>query len=563
MSERLQVIVVGSGVAGMTYATQLMAHLGADAVRIRILCKAPVQVSSSFSAQGGIAAVMRTDDTFEQHVRDTLLTGAGRNDPEVVGVVVREGPALIRSLIGYGARFDRDEDGTLSMAREGGHSAPRVVHHQDRTGEEIVRVLQDRVLRDPGIEMVEGQRVLDLLLDGEGPDARAIGVRSIDPRLGGIIDRYAHVIVLATGGAGRLYATTTNPISATGDGVAMAARAGAVLRDMAFVQFHPTALDAGAEEQAFLISEAVRGAGARLLKEDRSSLMEGIHAMGDLAPRHVVARAIHQELVRTGAAHVWLDPTPIGAARFAALFPAIAVHCRALGHRPGIDLLPVRPAAHFMIGGVRTDAQGNSSIPGLLALGECASSGMHGADRLASNSLLEALVIADRAAAATAQLCAAEACPEDIHAPGDRRVEVDPWAEERLGELRTMMTREVGIVRTMEGLQRAQQWVGSVAESINERWTRYPGSLPLVDLRDMQVVAAAIIDGAIMEPQNMGTHYREGTEELKANMRTVEPIPTVPVGTLVHPRMMGVSPVSQPGYDLAWQALNTPFNRDE
>jgi len=187
MSERLQVIVVGSGVAGMTYATQLMAHLGADAVRIRILCKAPVQVSSSFSAQGGIAAVMRTDDTFEQHVRDTLLTGAGRNDPEVVGVVVREGPALIRSLIGYGARFDRDEDGTLSMAREGGHSAPRVVHHQDRTGEEIVRVLQDRVLRDPGIEMVEGQRVLDLLLDGEGPDARAIGVRSIDPRLGGII----------------------------------------------------------------------------------------------------------------------------------------------------------------------------------------------------------------------------------------------------------------------------------------------------------------------------------------------------------------------------------------
>ena len=517
MSTPLDVIVVGGGIAGMTYATQLADQAGERPVRIRILSKAAVQVSNSFQAQGGVAAVMRTEDSFADHVRDTLAVGGGRNDADVVRLVVQEGPALIRGLIGLGAHFDKEPGGALQLAREGGHSTARVVHHRDRTGEEIVRVLQQRVNGTPTITVIPDQRAIDLILEGEGTEQRCIGVRAVDLRTGDITDHFAHAVVLATGGAGQLYEHTTNPPGATGDGIAMGIRAGARTRDMAFVQFHRTALYTGKRGTANLISEAVRGAGARLLGADKQPLMAGVHPMGDLAPRHIVARAIHREMVRAGVDHVWLDAGPIGIQRFTHEFPGIALQCRDAGLLPGRDLLPVMPAAHYMCGGLRTDDRGRTSIAGLFALGECAGSGLHGADRLASNSLLEALVIPKRAAEATWE------APHEETIPAPRTIAHDRLAKRpvefvgrAMNALTHGMTLHAGIVRNEKGLESALRVINCIERQLQPIWHRRRWSPGLMDLRDLLVVARSVVEAAVREPVSIGAHYVEDMETIGA-----------------------------------------------
>lgn len=508
MSAPLEVIVVGGGIAGMAYATQLVDLAGLRAVHIRILTKAIVQVSNSYAAQGGVAAVIHSDDSYAQHVRDTITVGAGRNDPAVVRSVVHEGPRIIRGLIGLGARFDSDMDGQLELAREGGHSRARVVHRRDSTGAEIVRVLQQRVLSEPAIELVEDQRAIDLLVEGHGGDRRCIGMRSMDLRAGHIMDHFADVVVLATGGAGQVYEHTTNPLGATGDGVAMAVRAGVPIRDMAFVQFHPTALYTGAPGPSFLVSEAVRGAGARLLNDEGKPLMHTLHPMGDLAPRNIVARAIHLEMIRTGMAHVWLDAGPIGSVRFAREFPAIDEQCRKHGIVPCCDLIPVVPAAHYMCGGIRTDDRGRTGLAGLYALGECASSGLHGADRLASNSLLEALAIPKRAARSTLRVESGRCARPVAHVMSDKMTFRKSRVMERgIEALKEAMSTHVSIVRDRKGMVHALHRIARLERALRRAMVRPRWSRELLDLRDMLAVARSITEAALNEPKSIGAHY--------------------------------------------------------
>lgn len=508
MSRTLDILVVGGGIAGMSFATQLVDLIGDRKVRIRMLSKAPVQVSNSYAAQGGVAAVLRVKDSFDCHIKDTLSVGGGRNDRAVVERVVRDGPSLIQGLISLGARFDMDAAGSLMMAREGGHSEARVVHHRDSTGTEIVRVLHELVARSAAIKVQEGWRALDLLVAGPVGSRRCVGVRALDDSTGAVHDLHAHIVVLATGGAGQVYQHTTNPAEATGDGVAMAVRADVDLRDMAFVQFHPTALYTGGTGQAFLISEAVRGAGARLLTYDGRPLMDGVHAMGDLAPRNVVARAIEAEIQRSGAAHVWLDASSIGMARFAQEFPAIDRRCCELGIIPGRDRIPVAPAAHYICGGIATDDRGRTSLPGLLALGECAGSGLHGADRLASNSLLEALVIPKRAADAVARMALTEvACSEDSPYPQHIASRSPQSIRRALNDLRHTMSTHVGLVRDREGLSIALRTIAHCERVIAPMWTGRRWSRELFMLRDLLGVARAIVEAALKEEVSVGTHF--------------------------------------------------------
>ena len=506
MKRPLKVIVVGGGVAGMSFVRRLSTLMGKGEVDIHMISKASPETSNSHAAQGGVAAVIHPGDSWEQHRDDTLAVGAGRCDVEVVERVVREGPACIQELLDNGAHFDTDAQGRLAAASEGGHKAPRVVHHSDHTGAELVRVLQQLVRSANNITISETLSALDLLTTEDHHGLRCNGVRTIGIRTGVVHELYADVVVLATGGAGQIYRHTTNPIGATGGGVAMALRAGVPVRDMAFVQFHPTALYDPQRKQTFLISEAVRGAGAVLLGPDRTRLMEGVHPMADLAPRNIVARAIHSVMLQRHVPHVWLDATRIGE-RFAHEFPMIMAHCKAVGLDPTKEPIPVMPAAHYLCGGIRTDAQGKTALDGLYALGECASSGLHGADRLASNSLLEALVIPRHAAAAVLIAERPRTLPVDHQLGRYADTGYSPGIEAMTGALRDLMTDRVGIVRSHSGLREALRELDLMRVQVDRAWAEGERSFSFYELRDLVIVARAICDQAIAEPRNAGTHW--------------------------------------------------------
>ena len=505
MKRPLKVIVVGGGVAGMSFALRLYTLMGPGEVDIRMISKAPPEKSNSHAAQGGVAAVIHPGDSWEQHRDDTIAVGAGRCDVEVVERVVREGPACIQELLDIGARFDTDAHGRLSAASEGGHQAPRVVHHSDHTGAEIVRVLQQQVRNAKDITISETLVALDLLVS-EDRERRCHGVRTVDIESGVVREQFADVVVPATGGAGQVYRHTTNPIGATGSGVAMAVRAGVPLRDMAFVQFHPTALYDPQRKGTFLISEAVRGAGAVLLRPDGTRLMQGLHPMADLAPRNVVARAIDTVMREQSLPHVWLDATRIGE-RFAHEFPMILAHCKAMGIDPTREPIPVMPAAHYLCGGIRTDAQGRTALDGLYALGECASSGLHGADRLASNSLLEALVIPRHAAAVVMIAEKPRSVPEDCELGCVVRTRAAAAIDAMLVTLRDVMTDHVGIVRHHIGLRKALRVLEHISAQVDRAWSEGERSFIFYELRDLVVVARAICAQANAEPRNVGTHW--------------------------------------------------------
>jgi nicotinate-nucleotide pyrophosphorylase (carboxylating) len=459
------VIVVGSGIAGLTAALRLRQRVD----RVLLVTKTVLPEGSTQWAQGGIAAALDPADSPDEHLHDTLVAGAGVCDSEAVRILVSEGPARVRELVALGTEFDRGPDGEISLTREGGHHRDRIAHAGgDATGKEISRALLaalHAVKDDPGIEVLEHALVVDLLQDKNarvcGVTLHVIGEGQID----GVGAARARAVVFATGGIGQVYSATTNPSVATGDGLAAALRAGAVIADLEFVQFHPTVLwlGEGSSGQQPLISEAVRGEGAFLVDRDGVRFMQGVHDLADLAPRDVVARAIVARMAETGADHVFLDARHLGKEFLESRFPSIVARCRELGFDPVSELLPVAPAQHYASGGVRTDLVGRSSLTGLYACGEVSCTGVHGANRLASNSLLEGLVFAHRIADdIAARLSAGDLTPADpfVRPEGTTLVA----GNQRTG-IQRAMTQGAGAVRSADSLARAAKTLEAIADA--------------------------------------------------------------------------------------------------
>ena len=498
------VLVVGGGVAGLRAALAASEH-----GEVILLAKAPLEVSSTAWAQGGIAAAVDPDDTPEAHAFDTVEAGSGLNDPEAVRLLTEEGPAEIERLVEWGMRLDANAAGEVDLGREGGHRRRRIVHTDgDATGRELTRTLEAQARASPSIRVFEQCFAIDLLSSERG-DGRVLGAITHHPRYG-LQLIWAKATILASGGLGQVFRETTNPRVATGDGVAMAWRAGASVADLEFVQFHPTVLYVAGASRA-LISEAVRGEGAWLVDREGRRFMQDAHPMGELAPRDVVSRTIAQTLRRTSDSNVWLDLRPIGAERFATRFPGLDRLVRSFGLDPATDRVPVQPAAHYTIGGVRTDLDGRSDLPGLFACGEAAASGVHGANRLASNSLLEGLVFGRRAGlAAVAQPPVA---PERIIADvaTSRRAELD-LADVR-SSLRSAMWHNAGVLRA-----------GSRIEDLLDMldfWSRYSLDKIFDDPEGWetqnQIAAATLVARAARwRCETRGTHAREEFPEARA-----------------------------------------------
>ncbi|MGY1748263.1 L-aspartate oxidase [Modestobacter sp. SYSU DS0511] len=492
------VCVVGSGVAGLCVAL----HARAAGLSVAVVTKVEVDDGSTRWAQGGIAAVLDPADTPAAHARDTEVAGVGLCEPAAVQALVTEGPQRLHQLISWGAAFDRDPAGRLLLTREGGHSTDRIVHAGgDATGAEVQRSLVQAVAADPGITLVEHAMVLDLVTDATG---RACGVTLHvlgEGSADGVGAVRARAVVLATGGMGQVYASTTNPSVSTGDGVALGLRAGAVATDLEFVQFHPTALylGAGARGQQPLVSEALRGEGAVLRDGAGERFLVGVHELAELAPRDVVAKAITRVQLRDGADHVWLDARRVPG--LADRFPTIVASCRAHGIDPATELVPVTPAAHYASGGLVTDLAGRTTVPGLYACGEAACTGVHGANRLASNSLLEGLVFAGRIGEALARELPVPGTP----AGADPRP-VGLLDADARSALTAAMSAHVGALRSGAGLAAAGERIAALAARAGDGVD--PG-VPGWETTDLFTVAAAITAAATAREETRGCHWRE------------------------------------------------------
>jgi len=528
LSASHDVLILGSGIGGLMLALRL-----ADHARVLILTKKRADDSNTNWAQGGIAAVFDREDSFAHHEKDTLTAGAGLCDRDVVRAVVREAPERVRELEALGVGFNHAGQG-FELGREGGHSRRRIVHASDFTGRAIETALLERVHAHPNIRLEEDQLAVDLILDSRlrAPRHAAGGARgrSRAPAAGGsrqggddacwgayVMDRATHRIrpvtaratVLATGGCGKVYLYTTNPDVATGDGLAMAFRAGAALASLEFVQFHPTCLY-HASARTFLISEAVRGEGAVLRTLDGTRFMPGVHPLAELAPRDVVARAIDREMKRRGDPHVWLDLSHVPAERVRKRFPNIAARLLELGLDLTKDPIPVVPAAHYMCGGIQATLAGRTSLPGLYAIGEVACTGLHGANRLASNSLLEALVGAHHAAdEVRARLAAAPQAPraEAWRAVGTRPPREAVVSDHNWDSVRRVMWDLVGIVRSDERLAFASRRLRLLSEEIERDYERLRLSPDLVELRNIALVGSLIVASAMRRRESRGLHF--------------------------------------------------------
>ena len=466
-STSADVVVVGSGIAGLTAALRLRER-GAT---VLLVTKTLLTEGSTTWAQGGIAAALADDDSPADHLHDTLVAGVGLCDVPAVTALVNEGPTRVRELVTLGAEFDRGSDGAISLTREGGHHRDRILHAGgDATGKEISRALIQalhRVKDDPGIEIIEHALVVDLLQDDGGRVCGAtihvIGEGQID----GVGAAHSRAVVLATGGLGQIYASTTNPPVATGDGMAIALRAGAVMADIEFVQFHPTVLFLGDDStgQQPLISEAVRGEGAFLVDVHGVRFMHGVHPLADLAPRDVVSRAIVRQMAATGTDHVFLDVRHLGAEFIQRRFPSIVASCREHGFDPATTLLPVAPAQHYASGGIRTDLDGRSSLEGLYACGECSCTGVHGANRLASNSLLEGLVFAHRIAEDIAERFARGELPPVAPAPAPTTPDTVLVRSAHRKAIQHAMTSGSGVVRSAPSLAATAEALAGLADA--------------------------------------------------------------------------------------------------
>ena len=500
-------LVVGSGVAGLRCAIEASSH--GDVI---VLAKESLDLSSTNWAQGGIATVRSAEDSIAQHEADTLEAGAGLCDPEAVSVLVREGPGEVEQMIEWGMKVDRDADGTVSLGREGGHRQDRIVHADgDATGAALAAALIAKVRGLGTVRLFDRCFALDVLTREDAGERRAAGVLTWHPRFGLQIV-WARAIVLACGGAGQVYRETTNPKVATGDAVAMAWRAGATVADLEFMQFHPTSLYvAGAPRH--LISEAVRGEGAWLVDAAGTRFMQGVHPMGELAPRDIVSRGIVEHLARTGQSHAFLDCRHLGGGQpgfFARRFPGLDRMLAGFGLDASRELIPVNPAAHYTIGGVLTDLSGRTNLRGLYACGESASNGVHGANRLASNSLLDGLVFGRRVAHAIA----ADALPDPVPVHTDSRIEVPERGDLDVADirasLRSAMWRNVGVQRSATRLEDVLKMI--------EFWGRY--GLHAVferpsgwEAQNLLTVAHLMARAALERTESRGTHWRSDAPE--------------------------------------------------
>lgn len=513
MTMHFEAIIVGSGIGGLSFAL----NLAQRGHRVAIVTKKTSSESNTNWAQGGIACVTDQTDDFQSHMKDTLTAGDGLCDQSVVRHIIESGPARVAELINWGVSFENGSDGQPDLGREGGHSHRRILHARDMTGRAIESALLRAVSKCTTVVMLEHHLAIDLITKSKlgqakpgSPADRVLGIHVLNTRAGRVETLAASVVVLATGGAGQVYQFTTNPDIATGDGIAMAYRAGAEVRDMEMVQFHPTALKAPDGGRA-LISEAVRGEGAILRDLAGRAFMKDFHPLGDLAPRDIVARAIDSVMKRDGSPHVFLDAQEVAKGHLPERFPHIFQTCLQAGYDLRTQAAPVVPAAHYLCGGVATNLAGQTTLPGLYAVGEVACTGLHGANRLASNSLLEAVVLAhDGANAAHTEILAYPCAPADLPAwidgaagdPDERVVLMHNW-----DELRRTMWDYVGIVRSTKRLQRARTRIGMLAEEVREYYWNFRVEPRLLELRNLIQVAELVIECALQRHESRGLHF--------------------------------------------------------
>ena len=511
-------LVIGSGIAGLTFAVKAAQQFPDK--KILVVTKAQADETNTKYAQGGIAGVTDFEkDSFEKHIEDTLIAGDGLCNRQVVEIVVKEGVDRIREIIEWGAKFDKEKDGDYKLGREGGHSEFRILHHKDVTGKEMERALLNQVSKYRNIEIIKHCFVVDLitqhhlgfLVTKATPDIECFGVYVLNRETNQIEKILAKVTLLATGGNGQIYRSTTNPSIATGDGVAMVYRAKGRIENMEFIQFHPTALyEPGVRGQSFLITEAVRGDGGILRNKNGEAFMERYDSRKDLAPRDIVARAIDSEMKITGTENVYLDVRHIPVDKFIEHFPNIYEKCLSIGIDVSKHLIPVAPAAHYSCGGIKTDEWGRTSIKNLYAAGECASTGLHGANRLASNSLLEAMVFAHRcymeAALKIPELSFKSDIP-DWNAGGTTQPKEMILITQSLKEVQQIMSDYVGIVRTNIRLSRAMKRIDLLWEETEALYQTTTVSPQLSELRNMITVSYLVIKGASFRHESRGLHF--------------------------------------------------------
>ncbi|MFC2086964.1 L-aspartate oxidase [Bacteroidota bacterium] len=513
MMKKFDFLVIGSGLGGASFALKV-----ADYGLVAIISKSQLDETNTSYAQGGIAAVSHEPDSFEKHVRDTLIAGDGLCNEEVVRMIVSEAPKQINQLIEWGINFDKKENGEYDLTREGGHSEYRIFHHKDQTGYEIQNTLIKRIKNHPNIEVFENHFAVDIitqhhlvkLVKRHHTDIECYGAYVFDKKSKKVEIFLAKATLIATGGVGNVYLNTTNPPVATGDGIAMVYRAKGVCENMEFIQFHPTALYNPNETPSFLISEALRGEGAVLKDSDGNEFMHKYDKRGSLAPRDIVARAIDNEMKIYGTDFVTLDARHIGEDKLIHHFPNIYKKCKSLGIDIKRDLIPVVPSAHYLCGGIKVDDKGRSWINRLYAVGECASTGLHGANRLASNSLIEAIVIADRSAKDAIELIKKAELKTSIpvwNDEGTRYTEEMVLITQNFREMQQIMSTYVGIVRSDLRLTRALRRLEIIYEETEELYRKSKISQKLCELRNLINVGYLTIKMAQARKESRGLHY--------------------------------------------------------
>ncbi|MBC8051570.1 MAG: L-aspartate oxidase [Sphingobacteriaceae bacterium] len=506
-------LVVGSGIAGLSFALKAAKH-----GKVLILTKANEDESNTKYAQGGVAVVVDKEDSFDKHIEDTLIAGDGLCDEEVVELVVKEGPDRIQEIIDYGTNFDTTKQGMYDLAKEGGHSESRILHYKDITGFEIERALLEKIHSNPNIEILTHYFAVELItqhhlgdfVDKKSDDIICYGIYALNTYTNTVEKFLSKVTVMATGGAGHIYSNTTNPVIATGDGIAMVYRAKGKVRNMEFIQFHPTALYKPGEYPSFLISEAVRGFGGILRDRNGKEFMDAYDERKSLAPRDIVARAIDSEMKKSGDDFVYLDITHRSKDDILSHFPNIYAKCLSIGIDMTKDYIPVTPACHYMCGGILVDSYGKTSINHLYACGECASTGLHGANRLASNSLLEATVFAHRIYIDAIKAFETIKIPVSIPEWDETNTQLsneDILVTHNLRETQKIMSDYVGIVRSDFRLERALRRLGLLHEETEDFYKKTKLSVKLCELRNVIQTAYIVIKSAMMRKESRGLHF--------------------------------------------------------